>query len=665
MHNFIYPEWAQKVGKAMLETLVPPKSFPSRIEQEFLMEHAKRFLPHRRATLLVGLFLWCIYGYRDWCQHETQPEQFTTHALVTILAIRFSGAVVVATSLLLFWTREMHNEKVAAGVLVGASAYTCFAIVAMLFVVPAPINYEYYFFGLILAIVFCFSLLYIFAMPMIILTVAIAGFLVICNLINPIFQPHLISSAAFYYFSFCFVGLSIAVRFEINERNRFVQEHALDEQRQLADSERQQADEARARAEKEAMNAQVERERSAATMAAAAQQRETLIALLKRKNEERERFIRAAYHDTMQPLAAIGAQTMAMKLAPDLACNTTAIEALAEIERAGRDIGEGMRGIYDLFQWGTHEPKQEAVSVNALLMEIDKRFAEQATLKHLQFRVRQSMVGELHAKSDYAMLKRVIENLVSNAIKYTEKGGIVIGVVGLRRTLRIDVRDSGIGIAPEQRSNIFEEFYQVDEKSPGIGLGLSIVRLLIERLPEHRLSYNSQAGRGSRFSIDLPKCDASAHHESSLGVAMPIASLAHAYVIVVENNQSVLNGLQAIFEASGCIVRAVTSLSDFRALLEEAPDRAPDVVVSDYRLRDSETGGDIANLIEQHFDWTVVPIVFYSADLDIPKELFAKSLRYFQRKGASMDRVIRTVQEAITAGRAARSIEDEDIMPNS
>ncbi|QOJ22595.1 MAG: response regulator [Gammaproteobacteria bacterium] len=435
----------------------------------------------------------------------------------------------------------------------------------------------------------------------------------------------------------------------------------LEEQRQIANKERQLAIEASARAEQEAHNAQFERKRSVEIMTAAAQQRERLINLLKLKNEERERFIRAAYHDTMQPLAAIGAQTVVMKLDPGLTTNGPAIEALNEIERSRRDIAEGIRGIYDLFQWGAHEPKLEAVSIHDLLMEIEKRFSEPAKSINLQFRIHPSKVSKLHGNSDYAMLKRVLENLVSNAIKYTEQGGIVIGAVGFRETLRIDIWDTGAGIAPDQHQKIFEEFYQVDEQAPGIGLGLPIVRLLVERLSGHTLSFRSRLGHGSRFSITLPRCEAPTRlDQSPLTATTSAAPLTGAYVIVVENNKNVLNGLRSLFESLGCIVRIAVNLKDLQQLIEAAPDRAPDVVISDYRLRNNETGADVVKLIEQHFDWTIVPVVFYSANLDIPEALLAKPLRYIERKGIAPDSLITKVQEAVLSGRNVRTREIEE-----
>lgn len=658
MHKFVFPEWIQKIATAVLETLIPPQPFPSAQEQEFRTAHAKRFLPHRRATLLIALFTWSIFGYWDWLNYQSQLWLYTTETFVINTAIRLFGAVLIGVCLTLFWLRDIHDEKVASSLLLGTATFCSFGVIAMLFVVPTPINYLYYFFGLILIVIFTFNLLYVFSKPLIIQAAATAFFLLASDQIYPIFESNLTAAAFFYYFGFCFFGVSHTVRFEVSERERFIRERMLEEQRKIADKERFLAHKASTRAEQEAKNAQFERKRSVETMAAAARQREMLINLLKLKNKEREQFIRAAYHDTMQPLAAISAQAMMMKRDPSLTSNNKAIDALSEIERSGRDIGEGMRGIYDLFQWGVHEPKLESIYVEKLLEEIEQRFTESVKFANLQFRIRKSTVSDLCGKSDYAMLKRVIENLVSNAIKYTRQGGILVGAVSLRNTLRIDVWDTGIGITLEQFSEIFKEFYQVDEQSPGIGLGLPTVRLLIERLPGHELGYSSREGHGSKFSITLPRLDATGRCDKQPLSLQPLTvSLMGVYVILVEDDQNVLTGLRALLESFGCLVRVAMNLKDFKRLIEDAPDRAPDVVISDYRLRNNETGFDVTRLIEGCFDWTVVPIVFYSADFDIPKELLSKPFRYIERKGIAVDSLILKVQEAALAARTRKDAE--------
>ena len=633
-------EWIQKIASAITETLVPPKPFPLRQEKEFRTVYAKRFLTHRRATLLIALIAWLIFGYWDWLNYDAQVWPYSTQMFATISILRALGTIAIFICLVLFWKKNIYDEKLASTLLSSATTFCSLMVVMMLFIVPHPVNYQHYFFGLIMIVIFNFSLLFIFAKISIIHATLIACILFLGNQFNPIFDENLTTAAFYYYFSFGFFGVSHAIRFEVSERERFKRERSLEAQRLIAFRKQQQADKASARAEQEAKNAQLERQRSIETMVAAAR--------------ERERFIRAAYHDAMQPLAAISSQVMMMKLDSHLSSNNKVIEALNEIERSGRDIGESMRGIYDLFQWGVHEPKLEPVSVKRFFREIERRFAESAKLANLQLRIHQSSVDNLYVQSDSAMLKRIAENLISNAIKYTRKGGILLGSVNSKDTVRIEIWDTGIGISSEQLPKIFEEFYQVEDDSPGIGLGLPIVRLLIERLPGHRLSYASQINHGSRFSVILPKCNAPTNYSV---VNLPEISLSGIYVVIVENNKSVLDGLRVLFESFDCIVRTAVTLKDLTQLIDDSPDRAPDVVISDYRLRNNETGIDVAKLIEERFDWITVPIVFYSADLSIPQELLTKPFRYIERKGISLESLITRVNEAIHAVRDREDIE--------
>lgn len=640
MYKSSHPEWITKIASAILETLVPPKLFPTRQENEFRLAYSKRFLAHRRATLLIALITWLIFGYWDWINFDSQVWPYTAQMFFINSILRAAGATVIFICLVLFWKKDIHNEKVASILLSGTGTFCCLMVIMMLSVVPPPINYQYYFFGFLLIVSFNFSLLYIFARISLMHAMFIAGILFLSNQIYSIFGENLTTAILVYYFSFCFFGLSQAVRFEVSERERFKRERSLEAQRLIAFRKQRQANKASARAEQEARNAQFERQRSIETMVAAAQ--------------ERERFIRAAYHDTMQPLAAISSQVMMMKLDSMLSSNDKITEALHEIERSGHDIGESMRGIYDLFQWGVHEPKLEPVSIKRFFREIEKRFAEITKLSNLQFRIHQSAVDNLYIKSDSAMLKRIIENLVSNAIKYTKTGGIILGAVNLQNTLRIDIRDTGIGISSNQLPKIFEEFYQVEDESPGIGLGLPIVHLLIERLPGHELSYASRLEHGSRFSVHLPKCKAPANYSE---LNLPEISLSGVYIVIIENNKNVLDGLRVLFESFDCIIRTAASPKDFMQLIDNSPDRAPDVVISDYRLRNNETGADIAKLIEERFDWIVVPIIFYSADLSIPSELLSKPHRYIERKGTPLESLITRVHEAVHAIHDHKTIE--------
>ncbi len=170
-------EWIQKIAGAVMETLIPPKPFPSRREREFRLAYAKRFLTHRRATLLIALITWSIFGYWDWLNYDAQVWPYTTQMFVINSMLRIAGAIVIFICLVLFWKKDIHNEKIASVFLSGTATFCSFMVILMLFVVPTPINYQYYFFGLIMIVFFNFSLLYIFAKNLIMHATLIAGIL--------------------------------------------------------------------------------------------------------------------------------------------------------------------------------------------------------------------------------------------------------------------------------------------------------------------------------------------------------------------------------------------------------------------------------------------------------------------------------------------------------
>jgi CheY-like chemotaxis protein len=184
-------------------------------------------------------------------------------------------------------------------------------------------------------------------------------------------------------------------------------------------------------------------------------------------------------------------------------------------------------------------------------------------------------------------------NLVSNAVRYTERGGVVIGCRRRGQMLRIDVWDSGAGIPEDQQRNIFDEFYQLAAPQPdsrgGLGLGLSIVERL-GRLLEHPVELNSRSGKGSRFSISVPVVAA--------GPRMSVAAVSPAtitdpasgkLIVVIDDNALVLDAMCAILQNWGC--RVVTATSGAAALAQVALEGGhPDLIISDYRLTDGNTG---------------------------------------------------------------------------
>jgi CheY-like chemotaxis protein len=194
--------------------------------------------------------------------------------------------------------------------------------------------------------------------------------------------------------------------------------------------------------------------------------------------------------------------------------------------------------------------------------------------------------------SDPILLERILLNLVSNAVRYTERGGVVVGCRRRGERLRIDVCDTGPGVPEDQRERIFGEFYQMtdtrQDRGGGLGLGLAIVDRLA-RLLAHPVELASRPGRGSRFSVSVPLAGAPRHAEM-LAPASGVSDPAFGKrVLVIDDDALVLDGMRGILQSWGCHVQTASSgAAALAALAQQAG--PPDLIISDYRLGDGTTG---------------------------------------------------------------------------
>jgi CheY-like chemotaxis protein len=196
-------------------------------------------------------------------------------------------------------------------------------------------------------------------------------------------------------------------------------------------------------------------------------------------------------------------------------------------------------------------------------------------------------------RSDPILLERVLLNLVSNAIRYTPKGGIVLGCRHVGDRLRIDVCDSGVGIPKDQQRNIFGEFYQIaapdQGQRDGLGLGLAIVERLCTLL-KHPIGVDSTPGQGSRFHVTVPMVAKRPGLEPAAAAAATADPLRGKLIVVVDDDDLVLEGTGGLLRNWGC--RVVTAASDREALTKLDGNR-PDLIISDFHLHDGQTGIEV------------------------------------------------------------------------
>ncbi|NMG53506.1 response regulator [Aromatoleum aromaticum] len=299
----------------------------------------------------------------------------------------------------------------------------------------------------------------------------------------------------------------------------------------------------------------------------------------------KSRFLAAASHDLRQPMHALGL------FIAELSQHTHAPASRRLVERIAASA-EAMENLLDISKLdaGVLEPH---ISVFPLQPILDRIAAEQRPrlgTKDLLLRTRPT---PLWVESDPVLFERIIGNLVSNAVRYTRKGHILVACRRRGERVRIEVRDNGVGIAAEAHEIIFQEFIQLDNparsRDKGLGLGLAIVRRLTDLLG-HRLAVRSRPGRGSVFAIEVPVAQPVEYAEPGETCRQP-GDLAGIRVALVDDDPLAQSGMRSLLTSWGC---EVTAGSDIESVLETLArsGHEPQLIISDYRLHGNSNGID-------------------------------------------------------------------------
>lgn len=320
----------------------------------------------------------------------------------------------------------------------------------------------------------------------------------------------------------------------------------------------------------------------------------TALQKAERATATKSRYLAAASHDLMQPLSSaklfVSAISdaadspdivdIAQKTATSLAHLQDIIEALMDISRLDSD-----RVVMDL----------QPLNLNRVFQTLQEQFAPLAERKGLALTI---VPSNLLVESDPGYLRRILENLISNAVRYTDSGQILLGARRRGSRARIEVRDTGRGLQQSDQSMIFEEFRKVDRSaSEGLGLGLAIVKRASKAL-DHPIDIWSELGRGSCFSVSVPILDdiwaaEAAQDPEATEIADPACD--GLIVLLVENDTQLNSALSMQIEAWGALAVPALSAADALKMLDE-DGLEPDAMVLDYQLGDSMTGLDLFNL---------------------------------------------------------------------
>lgn len=303
----------------------------------------------------------------------------------------------------------------------------------------------------------------------------------------------------------------------------------------------------------------------------------------------KSQFLAAASHDLRQPLHAMGLFAAALS---EKNRSPEELELVRSINASVVALETLFNELLDISKLdsGVIRPQLSHFQLQPLFDHLRVEYQPEAAEKQLELRIRPTR-AVLH--TDRVLLERILRNLVSNAIRYTSAGGILLACRRRGDKLRIEVWDTGIGIAPQEMSRIFEEFYQIGDSArhskKGLGLGLAIIRRL-SALLDFAVDLKSRPGRGSVFSVLVPPGNiAPAPDEMPAPPVVAAEGLKGRLVVVIDDEESILAGMQALLMRWGCDV-VVASGTDEALSALGALERYPDLIIADYRLQDGETG---------------------------------------------------------------------------
>jgi signal transduction histidine kinase len=312
-----------------------------------------------------------------------------------------------------------------------------------------------------------------------------------------------------------------------------------------------------------------------------------------RANRFKTGFFTAVGHDLLQPLHAARLSLSALSEIHD---NQSHQRLIGQVDHALSTIEELLRTILDLskLESGALKPSFQPIDTLDLFRSVLVDLTPIARAKGLELSM---TAGDTLVHSDPLMLRRILQNLLANAVQYTERGRVLLA--GRRRGdhLRIDVWDTGPGIAPAEQTKIFEEFHRgaAGQRSlgGGFGIGLAIIARMGETLG-HRIELCSEVGKGTRFSVYVPVSNGVVSHPAFTRTLRKSAALAYGLaalnVVVIDNDAAVRDAMRALLERWGCNARLLGGLADVDRLMADEPAFYPDIILADFHLDNGDCG---------------------------------------------------------------------------
>ena len=332
-----------------------------------------------------------------------------------------------------------------------------------------------------------------------------------------------------------------------------------------------------------------------------------------RANKAKSVFLASASHDLRQPLNAMQMYIAALQ---SKVKDKEILRIIEDINSVSISTARLLNALLDVseLEVGAIKPRHEIFSVNNILISIFQSFLPLAKDKELDFRI---VPSSLYVESDPALLERILGNFMSNAIRYTDKGSVLIGCRRKGSEVSIEVWDTGCGISDDQMSLIYEDFYQVENKErdrgKGLGLGLALAKRLSDSL-DHKIDSKSSLGRGSCFSVTVDLAENKAD-TSQDEIFMNIMNLSGINILLIEDDIDVLKATKQLLESWGCNVKTARNKDEVMNLIKEDPYKNPDIILADNRLPGDASGIDITYLIQEKLQ-TSIPCVIMTGDVE-------------------------------------------------
>ncbi|OYY95359.1 MAG: hypothetical protein B7Y41_02330 [Hydrogenophilales bacterium 28-61-23] len=313
----------------------------------------------------------------------------------------------------------------------------------------------------------------------------------------------------------------------------------------------------------------------------------------------KSRFLASASHDLRQPLHALTLLVAALR---EQVTKGEAARLAQHIEASASAMESLLNALLDLSKLdaGVVEAHPACFSINRVFNQVAGQFQPVAEARGIRLRFAAS---SLWSKSDPVLVERMLANLVSNALRYTERGGVLVGARRVGKSgIRVEVRDSGKGIPHEFQAHIFEEYFQLENperhRDKGLGLGLAIVARLANLIGS-RVQVRSEPGKGSCFWFQLARCEAAPDQPETPAPTFSLP-LENALVAFIDDDEAILAAMVEVFDHWNVALAAGEDAEQVRAELR-ALGRVPDLILCDYRLRDGHTGIEAVQLLRDAF----------------------------------------------------------------